>query len=160
ATMDNDSLDMDTRIPSLSNILPNCINICSNIIIIRDGKVQSYCDLKLTNIHTQASGRPPLPNNTNAGVPVTYHNLGPPLYECRSCNAQMWYEERTNKGNRAINPTISLYCQEGKVWLPKFKEMPPLLDKLLNFKDPEYQNSEIKLEFTMSCFVLHLLAPE
>ncbi|GJY59114.1 ATP-dependent DNA helicase PIF1-like protein [Tanacetum coccineum] len=67
--MDNDSLDMDTRIPSLSNILPNCINICSNIIIIRDGKVQSYCDLKLTNIHTQASGRPPLPNNTNAEHP-------------------------------------------------------------------------------------------
>nr|GEU46809.1 helicase [Tanacetum cinerariifolium] len=49
---------------------------------------------------------------TFAGVPVSYHNLGPPSYECRSCNAQMWYEERTNKGNRAINPTFSLCCQE------------------------------------------------
>ncbi|GKE31913.1 hypothetical protein Tco_1451235, partial [Tanacetum coccineum] len=65
--MDNDSLNIDTRIPSLSNILHNSINICSNIIITRDGKVQSYCDLKLTNIHTQTSGRPPLRNNTNAG---------------------------------------------------------------------------------------------
>ncbi|GJY58348.1 helicase [Tanacetum coccineum] len=63
--MDNDSLNIDTRIPSLSNILDKSINICSRTIINRDGKVQSYCGLKLTNIHTQASGTPPLPNNTN-----------------------------------------------------------------------------------------------
>nr|GEZ41028.1 RWP-RK domain-containing protein [Tanacetum cinerariifolium] len=65
--MDNDSLNMDTRIPSLSNILDKSMNICSRTIINQDGKVQSYCGLKLTNIHTQASGTPPLPNNTNAG---------------------------------------------------------------------------------------------
>ncbi|GJV04455.1 helicase [Tanacetum coccineum] len=134
--MDNDSVNMDAPFASRSNILHKPFNICSRTIITRDGKVQSYCGLKLTNnIDTQASGKPPLPNNTNAGVPITYHNLGPPSYECRSCNAQIWYEERTNKGNRAINPTFSLCCQEGKVLLPKFKEMPPPLDRLLNFQD-------------------------
>ncbi|GKB88151.1 ATP-dependent DNA helicase PIF1 [Tanacetum coccineum] len=158
ATMDYDSLNMDTPIPSLFNILHKSFNICSRTIINRDGKVQSYCGLKLTNIDTQASGKPLLLNNTNAGekqkavastsrnpfntselsrsgVPITYHNLGPPSYECRSCNAQMWYEERTNKGNRAIKPAFLLCCQEGKVLLPKFKETPLPLNRLLNFQD-------------------------
>ncbi|GJX92956.1 hypothetical protein Tco_0347542 [Tanacetum coccineum] len=193
-----DSLNKDTRIPSLSNILHNSINIQSNTIITLDGNVQSYY------------GRQPLPNNTNvgekqqiksedirskvrtsgikfinqggkrsyvkklpsfqyvslnlllftmifvlkppwirairkvpkraaltsAGVLVTYHNHGPPSYQCRNCNAQMWYKERNNKGYRAVNPTFSLCCQEGKLLLPKFKETPLLLDTLHDFKDP------------------------
>nr|GEX32562.1 hypothetical protein CTI12_AA123990 [Tanacetum cinerariifolium] len=61
-----DSLNMDTPIPSLSNILHKSFNICSRTIVTRYGKVQSYCGLKLTNIDTQALGKPPLPNNTNA----------------------------------------------------------------------------------------------
>nr|GEW00902.1 helicase [Tanacetum cinerariifolium] len=183
-------------LPSLSDKLPNSINIFSKTIISRDGKVQSYSGLILTNIHTKGSGRPPLPNNTtrgqkrkavaptstqsfnasqlsgtvtstyadpfntsevsradhprtrasaktpkraaftSAGVPVSYHNLGPPSHVCRSCNAQMWYEERKNKGNKDVNPTFSLCCQEGKVLLLKFKDTPTSLDKLLNFNDP------------------------
>ncbi|GKA14769.1 helicase [Tanacetum coccineum] len=120
---------------------------------------------------------PPLQNNTNVGdkrkavasisrhplniselrklgVPVTYHNLGPPSYECRSCNTQMWYEERTNKGNRAINPIFLLCCQEGKVLLPKFKETPPPLNKLLNFKDPRTSKlrEQIRVYNGMLCF--------
>ncbi|GKE11644.1 ATP-dependent DNA helicase PIF1, partial [Tanacetum coccineum] len=31
---------------------------------------------------------------TSAGVPVTYHNIGPPSHECRNCHATMWYRER------------------------------------------------------------------
>ncbi|GJS42019.1 ATP-dependent DNA helicase PIF1-like protein [Tanacetum coccineum] len=55
ATMDNDSVNMDTPIASRSNILHKSFNICSRTIITRDGKVQSYYGLKLTNIDTQAS---------------------------------------------------------------------------------------------------------
>nr|GEV68805.1 helicase [Tanacetum cinerariifolium] len=39
---------------------------------------------------------------TSVGVPVSYHNLGPPSYVCRSCNAQMWYKERKNKEVAAL----------------------------------------------------------
>ncbi|GKD07466.1 hypothetical protein Tco_1187151, partial [Tanacetum coccineum] len=60
-----DSLNNDTRIPSLSNILNNSISIQSNSII--DGNVQSYCGPRLTNIPTPTLGRLPLPNNTNVG---------------------------------------------------------------------------------------------
>ncbi|GJV60884.1 ATP-dependent DNA helicase PIF1-like protein [Tanacetum coccineum] len=56
ATIDNDSVNMDTPIASRSNILHKSFNIYSRTIITRDGKVQSYYGLKLTNIDTQASG--------------------------------------------------------------------------------------------------------
>ncbi|GKC48902.1 hypothetical protein Tco_1071647 [Tanacetum coccineum] len=66
----------------------------------------------------------------------------------------MWYEGRTNKGNRAINPTFSLCCQEGKVLLPKFKETPPPLDRLLNFQDPVTAKfrDQIRVYNGMFCF--------
>ncbi|GJU47770.1 helicase [Tanacetum coccineum] len=186
--MDKDSL------PSLSDILPNSINICSKTIISRDGKVQSYCGLTLTNIYTEGLGRPPLPNNINrgqkhkavastsmhpfnasqlsgtvastsahpfntselssAGVPISYHNLGPPSYVCRRCNAQMWYEERKNKGNKAVNLTFSLCCQKGKVLLLKFNDTPTPLDKLLNFNDPRTSKfrDQIRVYNGMFCF--------
>ncbi|GJZ46369.1 helicase [Tanacetum coccineum] len=72
---------------------------------------------------------------TSAGIPVAYHNLGPPSYECRGCHAIMWYEERNDKAKRAVNLTFSLCCQEGKVLLPRFNESPQPLKQLLDYKD-------------------------
>ncbi|GKE75179.1 hypothetical protein Tco_1537220, partial [Tanacetum coccineum] len=72
---------------------------------------------------------------TSAGIPVAYHNLGPPSYECPACHAVMWYEERNDKAKRAVNPTFSLCCQEGKVLLPLFNETPTPLKQLLDYKD-------------------------
>ncbi|GKA64097.1 hypothetical protein Tco_0763703 [Tanacetum coccineum] len=91
---------------------------------------------------------------SRAGVPVSYHNLGPPSYVCRSCNAQMWYEERKNKGNKVVNPTFSLCYQEGKVLLLKFKDTPTPLDKLLNFNDPGTSKfrDQIRVYNGMFCF--------
>ncbi|GKD22981.1 hypothetical protein Tco_1224684 [Tanacetum coccineum] len=62
--------------------------------------------------------------------------------------------KRTNKGNRAINPIFSPCCQEGKVLLPKFKETPPPLDKLLNFQDPVTTKfkDQIRVYNGMICF--------
>ncbi|GJZ15376.1 putative ribonuclease H-like domain-containing protein [Tanacetum coccineum] len=45
------------------------------------------------------------------GTEVSYHNLGAPSYQCRSCNTTMWFEERNNKGNKTVNPTFLLCCQ-------------------------------------------------
>ncbi|GJR98805.1 DNA helicase PIF1, ATP-dependent [Tanacetum coccineum] len=73
---------------------------------------------------------------TSRGVEVSYHNIGAPSYQCVHCNATMWYEERVNKGNRSINPSFSLCCQEGKIWLPKFNPTPQPLHNLLNYNDP------------------------
>ncbi|GKB39597.1 hypothetical protein Tco_0884539 [Tanacetum coccineum] len=91
---------------------------------------------------------------TSPGASVSYCNLGPPSYVCRNCNAQMWYEERTNKGNRATNPSFSLCCQEGKVLLPRYKPTPPPLDRLLNFQDHGTSKfrDQIRIYNGMFCF--------
>ena len=70
------------------------------------------------------------------GVPISYARLGPPSYQCSSCYATMWYEERVNKDKKAVNASFSLCCQEGKVLLPKFKEAPLPLKTLLDFSNP------------------------
>nr|GEX09339.1 DNA helicase PIF1, ATP-dependent [Tanacetum cinerariifolium] len=50
---------------------------------------------------------------SSIGAEVSYHNIGAPSYQCRSCNATMWFEERNNKGNMTANPTFSLCFQKG-----------------------------------------------
>ncbi|GKB29480.1 ATP-dependent DNA helicase PIF1-like protein [Tanacetum coccineum] len=58
---------------------------------------------------------------SDRGTEVSYHNIGAPSYQCAHCNASMWYEERINKGNRAVNPSFSLCCQE-VVYVIKFQK--------------------------------------
>lgn len=58
------------------------------------------------------------------GMQVSYLNHGPPSYKCPFCNASMWYEERSQKPSRPVNPTFSLCYQDGKVLLPKLNEAP------------------------------------
>ncbi|GJV08398.1 DNA helicase PIF1, ATP-dependent [Tanacetum coccineum] len=72
---------------------------------------------------------------TSRGTEVSYHNIGAPSYQCAHCNASMWYEERINKGNRAVNPSFSLCYQEGKLRLPKFNPTPQPLHNLLDYND-------------------------
>ncbi|GKB72617.1 DNA helicase PIF1, ATP-dependent [Tanacetum coccineum] len=68
-----------------------------------------------------------------AGTEVSCHNLDDPTYQCRGCNAIMWYGESVNKGNKDANPTFSLCCQQGKVLLPRFNEAPVPLNRLLDY---------------------------
>lgn len=88
------------------------------------------------------------------GVPVAYHNLGPPSYKCRSYNAVMWYKERSDKARKPVNPTFSLYCQEGKLRLPKFKETPLPLNHLLDYNNPATSMFKVKIRVynSMFCF--------
>ncbi|GKF70964.1 hypothetical protein Tco_0207078 [Tanacetum coccineum] len=78
------------------------------------------CQHSLSNVTT-----------SDIGSEVSYHNIGAPSYQCVHCNASIWYEERINKGNRAVNPSFSLCCQEGKLRLPKFNPTPQPLHNLL-----------------------------
>ncbi|GJT79832.1 ATP-dependent DNA helicase PIF1 [Tanacetum coccineum] len=148
-------------IPTLANMLNKSIFLTSNTNIGQDGKVHSYCGLRLADIpaagagtssaskyaHTRVSRRP-------KGVPVVYHNLGPPSHQCSMCNATMWYNERSKKSRKAVTPTFSLCCQEGKVLLPKFNDTPQPLKKLLDYNDPTTSRfkDQIRVYNSMFCF--------
>nr|GEX57995.1 hypothetical protein CTI12_AA123990 [Tanacetum cinerariifolium] len=45
----------------------------------------------------------------------------------------MWYEERNDKGNKDQVPRFSLCCQQGKVLLPRFKDTPEPLKRMLDY---------------------------
>ncbi|GKB47267.1 hypothetical protein Tco_0898020, partial [Tanacetum coccineum] len=174
--------DKPTDNPSLTNILHKSVSIHSNTIIQRDRKVQSFCGLKIANIgatcadfhslatpSVQANTGVALKQNTMAstskqpcgrsemriaGVPVSYHSLGPPTYQCSHFHANMWYEGRHNKAKRSVNPTFSICCQEGKVRLSKFHEAPPPLNRLLDFTDHATLKfrDKIRVYNSMFCF--------
>ncbi|GJU15981.1 reverse transcriptase domain-containing protein [Tanacetum coccineum] len=124
--------------PSLSNILHTSVMIHSNTIIRHDGTVQSFCGLKLSDIgkkRTTKKARKPAALSST-GTEVSCHNLGALTYQCRGCNAVMWYRERNNKGNKDANPTFSLCYQQGKVLLSRFNEAPTPLNRLLDYNQP------------------------
>nr|GEV08316.1 serine-threonine/tyrosine-protein kinase catalytic domain-containing protein [Tanacetum cinerariifolium] len=165
------------NLPSLSNILHTSVTIHSNIIVRRDGNIQSFCGLKLSDIHTSHTGTSAAPakGGTHAkrkeiadtldlpfsqtaprttGTEVSYHILGAPSYQCHNCNATMSYEERNNKGKRIANPTFSLCCQEGKVLLPRFIETPEPLRSILDYTEPATScfRDQIRVYNGMFCF--------
>ena len=53
----SDTLKKDRRITSLSNMMHNSITIQSHTRLRSDGKIESYCGLKLTEIITQEGGK-------------------------------------------------------------------------------------------------------
>jgi hypothetical protein len=62
---------------------------------------------------------------------VCYSDIGDPLFECQSCQAQMWYHERRQKARHSANPRFQLCCSNGKVQLPLLKDPPMCLQQLL-----------------------------
>nr|CAD1842606.1 unnamed protein product [Ananas comosus var. bracteatus] len=69
---------------------------------------------------------------TYKGQDIEQLNLGLQEYECQSCGALFWYDERIKSGNENI-PRFSLCCGDGKISLPLLQETPDLLDHLLNY---------------------------
>nr|GEZ90941.1 ATP-dependent DNA helicase PIF1 [Tanacetum cinerariifolium] len=119
------------------------IFLTSNTNIGQDGKIHSYCGLRLADIPA-----------SRAGVPIVYHNLGPPSHQCSMCNATMWYNERSEKSRKAVTPSFSLCCQDGKVLLPRFNDTPQPLKKLLDYNDPTASKfkDQIRVYNSMFCF--------
>ena len=66
--------------------------------------------------------------------------LGKPDYKCKYCNAIFWYDERnkydTKRGNEEI--LYSNCCKYGKIRIPKFREPPQFLMRLLNQDGDRY----------------------
>nr|GEU31387.1 nucleic acid-binding, OB-fold protein [Tanacetum cinerariifolium] len=93
---------------TFANMLNKSIFLTSNTNIGQDGKIHSYCGLRLADIpasgvgtssaskyaHTRVSRRP-------KGVLIVYHNLGPPSHQYSMCNATMWYNEKSEKSRKA-----------------------------------------------------------
>ncbi|GJZ55675.1 hypothetical protein Tco_0610868, partial [Tanacetum coccineum] len=115
--MNGGSLIDRTVNPTLSNMINKAVFLTSNTIIGQDGKVHSYCGLRLVDIPASSAAKKPPKGATltSAGVLAVYHNLGPPSYECSKCNATMWYNERSDKARKAVTPTFSLCCQEARI---------------------------------------------
>ncbi|KAF7838994.1 uncharacterized protein G2W53_007476 [Senna tora] len=60
-----------------------------------------------------------------------YVDIGLPTHECEDCGAIFWYEERVNKSRNCRKSKFSLCCLNGKVELPKMRNPPETLEKLL-----------------------------
>nr|GEW23270.1 ATP-dependent DNA helicase PIF1-like [Tanacetum cinerariifolium] len=85
-----------------------------------------------TNLKGKAIADPNNVVTTKTGWKTT----GAPSYLCPNYNATTWYEERNNKGNKDQDPTFSLYCQQGKVLILQFKDIPEPLNGLLDYNQP------------------------
>ncbi|XP_056690782.1 uncharacterized protein [Spinacia oleracea] len=87
-----------------------------------------------------------------------YLSLGPPEEECPYYSAIMWWEERIKKKSTKKRTFFNMCCQDGKVKLPKFKEPPKLLAKLLNYSgdrgDRSAANFRQLIRMYNSCFAL------
>ncbi|XP_010419309.1 PREDICTED: uncharacterized protein LOC104705014 [Camelina sativa] len=57
--------------------------------------------------------------------------VGNTLVNCRYCDALMWQAESQRKTRDITKLSFSICCHAGRVSLPKMKETPPYLDKLL-----------------------------
>ncbi|XP_045792116.1 uncharacterized protein LOC123886886 [Trifolium pratense] len=69
--------------------------------------------------------------DTNSGFAQAYSDIGDALFECQSCGANMWYQERRQKARHSANPTFQMCCSNGKVQLPLLKNPPESLGNLL-----------------------------
>nr|GEV34350.1 hypothetical protein [Tanacetum cinerariifolium] len=107
-------------IPTLANMLNNSIFLTSNTNIRQDGKIHSYCGLKLVDVPAG-----------DAGVDVVYHNLGPPSHQCYMCNATMWYNEKKGVPSRYAQLYFFDMHNEIRNMMSAFmsKETPETVDK-------------------------------
>lgn len=61
---------------------------------------------------------------------IDYWDLGDPIYECVSCHAWFWYEERLLSAGTKESPEYSGCCIRGKIKLPTLKSPPEDLSDL------------------------------
>ncbi|GKE39297.1 hypothetical protein Tco_1462702 [Tanacetum coccineum] len=128
---------------------------------------KDYCGLTLTNIYTEGSGIPPLPNNTTRGLKrkaVASTSTHPFNASQLSVTSTFAHPFNTSELSRADHPRTRASTKtpkraaftfaEGKVLLPKFKDTPTPLDKLLNFNDPGTSKfrDQIRVYNGMYCF--------
>ncbi|KAL0759093.1 hypothetical protein Bca101_075243 [Brassica carinata] len=90
-----------------------------------------------TLINTSPQHIPQETNNTVTspiviGIQKTgYYDDGDPGWNCKFCQAYMWYGERIGKRRRSANPVFTMCCKHGKVVLPRLANPPMELITLL-----------------------------
>ncbi|GJZ10656.1 hypothetical protein Tco_0545415 [Tanacetum coccineum] len=103
-------------------------------------------------MHRTVAAKPPLPNNTNVGekrkeVASTFRHPFNTSELSRS-------ERPKTRASTRLPKQAALTSVEGKVLLPKFKDTPPPLDRLLNFQDHATAKfrDQIRVYNGMFCF--------
>jgi len=72
---------------------------------------------------------------------TAYSDIGDPVWECKTCGALMWYQERNGKSRNTTTPQFQLCCGGGKVQLPLLDPPPQLLqDFLFGNQSPASKN--------------------
>lgn len=88
---------------------------------------------------------------------ILYHwtetlRLGQPTNICCECDAEMWFEERPEKGKDTVENGFSLCCNKGKVELRILKKPPDLLINLWNGIDLRSKNFKENIRSYNSMF--------
>ncbi|GKE28671.1 hypothetical protein Tco_1444055 [Tanacetum coccineum] len=126
-------------------------------------------DYPYFKVHVTVAGRPPLPNNTNRGqkrkaVASTSTHPFNASQLSGTVTSTSAHPFNTSELSRADHPRTRASAKtpkraaftsaEGKVLLPKFKDTPTPLDKLLNFNDPGTSKfrDQIRVYNGMFCF--------
>uniref|UniRef100_A0A0D3EC33 ATP-dependent DNA helicase n=1 Tax=Brassica oleracea var. oleracea TaxID=109376 RepID=A0A0D3EC33_BRAOL len=90
-----------------------------------------------TLINTSPQHIPQETNNTVTSPIVIgiqkngYYDDGDPGWNCKFCQAYMWYGETIGKRRRSANPVFTMCCKHGKVVLPRLANPPMELMTLL-----------------------------
>jgi hypothetical protein len=83
---------------------------------------------------------------------AAYFNIGLPIYECSSCGAQMWCQERTSKSRHSLHPNFQLCYGDGKVQIPFLKNPPQYLQHLLFESCNDSKNYQLNTRIYNSMF--------
>ena len=59
-----------------------------------------------------------------------YIDLGDCSYTCQHCGALFWFNKQIKNSNP---PTFNLCCKNGRIKLPLLRQIPIVLDELLNY---------------------------
>ncbi|KAL3629891.1 hypothetical protein CASFOL_026203 [Castilleja foliolosa] len=86
--------------------------------------------------------------------PSEYGDLGDAIYECRFCNAQFWFNERSQKRGFLNAPYYNGCCNGGIVDLPRLVEPPDVLRDLLHgtSRRSKHFQENIRSYNSMFCF--------
>ncbi|KAL3633895.1 hypothetical protein CASFOL_022657 [Castilleja foliolosa] len=91
---------------------------------------------------------------SNHSHKIQYGDLGDAIYECRFCNAQFWFNERSQKWGCLNAPYYNVCCNGGIVDLPRLVEPPDVLRDLLHgtSRRSKHFQENIRSYNSMFCF--------
>ncbi|XP_074265342.1 uncharacterized protein LOC141587773 [Silene latifolia] len=83
---------------------------------------------------------------------TAYRYLGDAEYECPSCGAIMWFDERVKSTSTRHNIRFNMCCKDGKVRLKGITDPPNILRRLLTHDDKESKDFRQLIRVYNSCY--------